>query len=163
MGQSADKCIQHRRQEVRVVERRPSRRIANLLLVVPAFCKLAGKIEPDGRRFRTRPGNRAADLHWIESGKARLHLRPAESEKFAEQARARAAHCQHPFGIQPIHEFDQLGVAVDFRIGSKAIALAREDPDIAAQKVCDDILDRPSRRGCRPRPIIFIKLRQQCK
>src|SRR5687767_7404820 len=98
MRQSANKCVERRREVARLAQPRLADSVTNLLLVMPALGVLTRQIQPHRRRFGPGPIDRAAERIWIERLEVRRYLIAGQPEHVAQQKRAAPARRRDPLG-----------------------------------------------------------------
>ena len=111
-----------------------------MLLMEPALGVFASQVEPDRRRIRSCPIDRASDCERIERFEVAAHLLARVPEQIAQQRRAHSPCSLHPRFIHAIDQRDQFLPTYDRFVG-EAVAFARENADVATKKMQGNIFD----------------------
>ena len=124
-------------------------RVANVLLMHPAFGVLAGDVEPDGRRLRTRPVDRHPERGHVQAGEVRLGKLAGHRQQLDQQLRADPPRPGHPDRVLAIDGGDETGQRRDVETGGErrvdiAIAPPGEAADVVTQQVRRHVLHRPA-------------------
>src|SRR5690348_5638608 len=115
--------------------------------MMPSLRVFAREIEPSGSCSRACPAHTITERKRIERRKIVFHVRPCVREQIDHDARTEAARCLQPRLIQIINEFYEFIPIAYRRTGRrKSVALARQNSDIASQKMQRNIFNVPERR-----------------